>query len=204
MKLRVAALVWLVFIVPAFGQSTIDTSLPAAGLPYSSTPIRDNFQAAADDIDGIYARGILTTAVLGSGTTGAVALGQYLLVTSAATGAKSIAAPACTALLDGYYMGVSDEVGTSGTYNDTITPASGTINGASTYVLNANGTGVVFRCYGAAANWINASNSFVSTLLSGLTIPSPALTGTVTLPSGFIGNGLLYDNAGALGNLATG
>lgn len=35
------------------GASTINTTLPAQGQPYNSTPIRNNFQAAANDIDAL-------------------------------------------------------------------------------------------------------------------------------------------------------
>ena len=37
---------------PAFAKSTINPSLPQAGLPYDSTTIRNNFQAGANDING--------------------------------------------------------------------------------------------------------------------------------------------------------
>ena len=41
-----AGLLGTALTAPAFAQSTIDPSLPANGTPYSSTPIRNNFQAA--------------------------------------------------------------------------------------------------------------------------------------------------------------
>lgn len=55
----------------AFGQSTINPALPQSGLPYSSTPIRNNFQAAYNDINSLFTASWLTaTAPLSlSGTT---------------------------------------------------------------------------------------------------------------------------------------
>lgn len=40
---------------PAFAQSTIDPTKPQNGLPYQASVIRNNFQAAANDINALYA-----------------------------------------------------------------------------------------------------------------------------------------------------
>lgn len=40
----------------AWAQSTIDPSLPASGQPYTSAPIRNNFQAAVNDINDLYSQ----------------------------------------------------------------------------------------------------------------------------------------------------
>ena len=61
--LRVAFAVFLFLAGPAFAQSTINPALPASGLPYNSVPIRNNFQAANNDVNALYA-------ALGIGTAG--------------------------------------------------------------------------------------------------------------------------------------
>jgi hypothetical protein len=53
--IRIAALGLFLAVIAgtAYSQSTIDPNLPASGLPYSSTPIRNNFQAAINDINAL-------------------------------------------------------------------------------------------------------------------------------------------------------
>lgn len=51
--LRAAAVIVVATLGPAWGASTINPTLPASGLPYSSIPIRNNFGAAANDIQAL-------------------------------------------------------------------------------------------------------------------------------------------------------
>ncbi len=46
---------------PALAASTINPALPAGGLPYTSSPIRSNFQAAVNDINALQSLNIGTT-----------------------------------------------------------------------------------------------------------------------------------------------
>lgn len=51
---RLLPLLFLTLLAaPAYATSSINTALPAQGLPYSSSVIRGNFGAAANDIDGL-------------------------------------------------------------------------------------------------------------------------------------------------------
>src|SRR5271166_209992 len=52
--LRAAAfLLGLSIALPTWAASTINPALPASGTPYASTPIRNNFQAAVNDIQAL-------------------------------------------------------------------------------------------------------------------------------------------------------
>lgn len=62
--------------------------------------------------------------------------------------AHPVTLPAATS---GRVIKVKDIAGNAATDNITITPASGTIDGASTYVLNLNHAGVELTCDGT--NW---------------------------------------------------
>jgi hypothetical protein len=70
----------------------------------------------------------------------------YVTVTSAA--AVALALPAPSVGLSGWMPGVKDKGGNANTYNITITPASGTIDGAVSYTINANYGRVRFLCDG--------------------------------------------------------
>lgn len=101
----------------------------------------------------------LASVSLASGASGSVAVGQMLHVTSGAASAKAITAPSCTAGIDGQFFGVADEIGNAQTYNDTVTPNSGSIAGLSSAILNVNGEVQVWRCHGSTTNWLPIENT---------------------------------------------
>ena len=72
-----------------------------------------------------------------SGTTNSTppATGGFIIWNSATTGAKSQTIPTPTA---GLVFNIKDKYGSAGTYNITITPLTGTIDGQATYVINQN------------------------------------------------------------------
>lgn len=95
-----------------------------------------------------------------SGATGttdtATTADNHIYWRSADTSAKAQAIYGCTtgSTIDKKPLVIVDEIKTAGTYNITITPASGTIDGDSSLVLQSDGISVSLRCHGATTNWV--------------------------------------------------
>jgi hypothetical protein len=69
-------------------------------------------------------------------------------ITVTAGAAVALTLPAPSAALTGWMPGVKDKSGNANTYNITVTPASGTIDGAASYTISANYGRVRFLCDG--------------------------------------------------------
>jgi len=83
----------------------------------------------------------------GAYTCDSSAQGDYVVLCNFSA-AHAVTLPPATS---GRVIKVKDIAGNAATDNITITPASGTIDGASTYVLNLNHAGVELTCDGT--NW---------------------------------------------------
>lgn len=90
----------------------------------------------------------------GSSTTVSSNLANQAIVwASATTSAKTTTLYGCATGFSGYTVAVTDAQGTAATYNVTITPSSGTINGASSLVMSVNNESVTAVCDGNT-NWV--------------------------------------------------
>lgn len=71
MRAALAALVWLLSVLPGGAQSTstINPAVPAQNSPLLSAPIRGNFLAAYNDINAIYAILAVQSSILGTPNT---------------------------------------------------------------------------------------------------------------------------------------
>ena len=79
---------------------------------------------------------------------------HYIDWSSATASAKAETIPGCNAGNAGLELYIDDEAGTAGTYNITITPASGQINYSTSYVMTGtNGHSVHVHCDGVQ-NWV--------------------------------------------------
>ncbi len=81
-----------------------------------------------------------------SGTFSATANETHLVDVSAATSAVTLPAVAAD-----IFVRIKDKLGSSNTYNITVTPASGTVDGAANDVISSNFASVVYVCDGT--NW---------------------------------------------------
>jgi hypothetical protein len=92
--------------------------------------------------------------VIVSGDSDTAAAGDATIAwDSAATAAKSQAIPACASANQGKVYVFKDEEGNAQVYPITIAPASGTIDGLSSFVLRTNLGAVTIQCDGVA-NWM--------------------------------------------------
>lgn len=90
-----------------------------------------------------------------SGSTDTVLATDYLIAIDKASGsATGETLFACASGIDGQIYIFKDEKGDAATNNITITPASGTIEGASTAVMNSNGASLTVQCDGSTTNWV--------------------------------------------------
>jgi hypothetical protein len=90
-----------------------------------------------------------------SGSSDTVLATDYLIAidkTSGSATAESLFA--CASGIDGTIYVIKDEKGDAATNNITITPVSGTIEGASTAVINSNGASITIQCDGSKTNWV--------------------------------------------------
>ena len=86
-----------------------------------------------------------------AGTSDAPVAGDFTIKwTSPATAAKTETIPACTSALKGTTYVIKDGAGTAASYNITIAPASGTIEGAASYALTVNRQAVMLQCDGSS------------------------------------------------------
>ncbi len=72
---------------------------------------------------------------------------------SATSGAKSETIAACSSSISGMLLTIKDEAGTAGTNAITVTPASGTIDGASSASISTNKGALRLACDGGS-NWL--------------------------------------------------
>lgn len=123
--------------------------------------------------------------VIASGTTDtATSTDGTIAWNSATSGAKAEAIYGCTSSVNGRSLILKDQYGNAGTYAITITPASGTVNGASSYTLAVNQQAVQFQCDGTTGDWMvlapgNLSAAAITTAL-GYTPPNVASPQTWT------------------------
>lgn len=110
---------------------------------------------------------MIKSRTISSSTT--IANTDFYVGISGNSGAVAIALPVDNTLSVDQYFIFKDEAGTAATKNITITPASGTIDGAATFIINSN--------YGAVAIRFDGTNFFTMNLF-GILAPPPQ-TGTV-------------------------
>lgn len=72
---------------------------------------------------------------------------------SSTASAKTETIPACNSGNNGFEITVTDEAGTAGTYNITVTPASGTVLLDTGYLMPVGFWSVTLRCDGANSNY---------------------------------------------------
>lgn len=72
---------------------------------------------------------------------------------SATSSPKAETIPGCVTALDGTLFWIKDERGTAATNPIVITPASGTIENASTISINSTGGSVQIQCDASTTNW---------------------------------------------------
>lgn len=72
---------------------------------------------------------------------------------SATATAKAQTIPACSSTLSGRTVKIKDKYGNASTYNITVTPVSGTIDGEVSLVLNSNKSTAILECDGGT-NWM--------------------------------------------------
>ena len=91
-----------------------------------------------------------------SGTTDTASTSDNTIVWySSSTSPKSESIYGCTAAAKGNFLTIADGIGTAATYPITITPASGTIANASTFVESVNKYSGTFQCDGGSpGNWV--------------------------------------------------
>lgn len=178
------------------GGSTINTGIPAQGSALTSAPIRQNFTAAATDINNL--------------------LSMFAGASSPATPvtfqlwANPTLNPAPVAQFDGtQFVNVGFLNRTAHTYGSALSSDSITAIDSTIVLSITAGKASISVGTLANSNLANASttvNGVTCTLGSTCTIAASAGTitpGTTTVASG-TPNGLLFDNGGFLGNLATG
>lgn len=73
---------------------------------------------------------------------------------SSSASAKSQTIYACNSSVTGRVLIIKDEVGTASTYAITITPAAGTVDKQSSYVMVFNFQSVTLQCDGTTNNWL--------------------------------------------------
>jgi hypothetical protein len=94
------------------------------------------------------------THVVSSGTSYTMgSVDQIIAFNSLSASAKSATISACSSLLLGRNITIKDEIGTAGIYAITLTPASGTIDGRSSYPMSFNFQSVTLTCDGSS-NWM--------------------------------------------------
>ena len=92
------------------------------------------------------------TRIISSGTSDTASASDHLIAwNSASASAKTETIPSPTLIGDTYV--IKDAYGNAATYNITITPVSGTIDNASSYVLNSNLQSVTIVANGSS-NWM--------------------------------------------------
>ena len=151
---------------PAFGNGAGwgSTFIPSVNNSYalgSSANQWSNVYSAAGTFGALAVNGVTTLAsemrairrVTAGATDTASSNDSYIMWASATTGAKTETLPACSATTGGLTMHIKDEQGNADTYAIVLKPASGTIEGASTYAISANRGAVEITCDGAATNW---------------------------------------------------
>ena len=62
--------------------------------------------------------------------------------------------PACASGIDGKMYAIVDEKGDAGANNITVTPATGTILGTTSLIMNVNLSSVTLQCDGTQTNWV--------------------------------------------------
>lgn len=100
--------------------------------------------------------GVLTSRrTITSGASDTVLATDYLIAWDKASGSASAESLfACASGIDGKVYVIKDEKGDAATNNITITPVSGTIEGASNAVLNSNNASVTLQCDASTTNWV--------------------------------------------------
>jgi len=170
-RLLWAALVWALLAPAAGAQVSCPPSPAPLGAPFAPTPIPclpNGTAPSGTEVIPAYQNGRevkLTTAQIwlalvsvalpsrsiAAGTTDAPVPGDFTIKwTSAAAAGKTESLPACTTSLKGTTYVIKDGVGTAAAYNITLTPASGTIDGAASYVLTVNRQAVLLQCDGGS------------------------------------------------------
>ena len=92
--------------------------------------------------------------VIQDGSSDAASVSDMFLFWKSPSGsAKAQTIPACVPAGDGARLTIVDAYGDAGVNNITITPASGTVNGVSSYVLTSNNASAVLACDGSGGNW---------------------------------------------------
>lgn len=154
---------------PVFASActtTINTLLPVQNTPLTSAPVRNNFQAAANDINtlcslvgsggsgGGSSGGYSYEQILSSGTTITVAhVGTNVLLNSAASGGKSVFIPTATGSKQ--VVTVTDVVGTAGNAGQAATavPASGSVVGNNQ--VYTNGGSITLYDSSSLLQWVS-------------------------------------------------
>jgi hypothetical protein len=91
---------------------------------------------------------------ISSGSSDTGTTGDYAILWKSASGApKAETITGCGSSINGRLLYVTDGQGDAASNNITITPASGTINGSATYVINANRNSVLLQCNSANTDW---------------------------------------------------
>ena len=85
----------------------------------------------------------------GTADTSADTINTTIKWTSTTAAAKSEAFPACGSGNKALTLTVKDGAGTAGSYAITITPTSGTVDGAASFAINTNRASFAFQCDGA-------------------------------------------------------
>lgn len=112
------------------------------------------FVASDGDAGGSGGASSSTYQPMNSGTTATVASANTTLdIKSAATAVKNITIPAAAAGNVGQNIVIKDTIGTAATYNQVITPVSGTIDGASSVSITANKNSLTL-CSDGVSNWM--------------------------------------------------
>ena len=84
---------------------------------------------------------------------------------SASTSAKSETIYTCNSSVASRTLAIADEKGTASTYAITITPASGTVQGAASITISQNFGNVILQCDGSS-NWVNIGGPSLTLPLS--------------------------------------
>lgn len=178
----------------ASAQSTINVGIPAPGSALASAPLRGNFAAAATDINNLLS--------MFGGTV------QPSTHPTFSLWADTGATPNQISIWDGTQYVITGFLDrTSHTYGAPLS-ASSIVGSGSIAVSYSSGLATVSLGIIPNANLLNPSTTVNGVLcvlgnICTITASAGSITpGTTTVASGAL-NGLLYDNGGVLGNLAT-
>jgi len=90
-----------------------------------------------------------------SGSSDTATAADFMIASDKGSGSASAEAiPACASGIDGTMYVVVDEKGDAGTNNITVTPASGTILGTTSLVMNVCYSSITLQCDGSQTNWV--------------------------------------------------